>query len=172
MLRTPELGTAATLIKDALLKHNLLPLARARYVTTLCKISWQNIYINFFVDVSYFNREYFNFNTSPAVQGLIVARFCTTIFFCLLQSWGPTFLRHFHMHLAVFVEDARVSLAQYRLTLHQSRGLEDLRNQMKGSQYCQAIKKIRSYHRSVTTHLVNKIWQTAVLFPAYAWRGI
>lgn len=48
---------------------------------------------------------------------------------------------------------------------------EDFWNQVKGSQHCQAIKKIRSHHKSVRTHFVQFHLLIAVLFPACAWRG-
>lgn len=48
---------------------------------------------------------------------------------------------------------------------------EDFWNQVKGSQNCQAIKKIRSHHKSVRTHFIQFHLLIAVLFPACAWRG-
>lgn len=48
---------------------------------------------------------------------------------------------------------------------------EDLGKQVKGSQHCQAIKKIRSPHRSVRSHFVQFHLLIALLFPACAWRG-
>lgn len=99
-----------------------------------------------FISIFRIDGKHSNFSSPPGALELIMARFCTSAFSAFFKA-------SFSATCHVFSWFCRWCASQWLKTLIRTR--EDFWNQVKGSQPCQAIKKIRSAHRSVRTHFVQ-----------------
>lgn len=110
-------------------------------------------------------------NTPISPLELIMARFCTSDFFLPSLKLEANLSQPLPTLLADFVGDVPLIGLKHVSSASLITTKEDFWKQVKGSQHCQAIKKIRSPHRSGRTHFVHFHSLIALLFPACAWRG-